>query len=559
MNDYGYISEYHNAILDGSIVVGKWVALWYKYVTDGLDAGKFFYSEKKARLAINFIENFLHHHEGALAPQLVKLELWQKAMLSVIFGILDADGNRQFREVFTVIARKNGKTLLAAGIANLMTFLDDYGARVYFAAPKLEQANLCFDAYFQSLSKEPELSRLARKRRTDIYVQSNNATAKPIAFNAQKSDGMNISCVICDEVASWRGAPGLRFYEVLKSSGGARRQPLYFNISTAGYENDGIYDELMKRATRALMGGSAETRLAPFLYVIDDPQKWNDIEELRKSNPNLGVSVTEKYLRDEAAIAEGSLSKKAEFLTKYCNVKQNSSQAWLDAETVRKMSGEALRLEDFRNSYCVAGIDLSQTTDLTAAVIVIERDGELYVFAKFWLPSAKLADATARDGLPYDIYVQRGLLELSGENFVDYHNCFRWILSLMRDCGIFPQKIGYDRYSAQYLIQDLQAAGLHTDDVYQGDNLWGVLQEMEGLFKDGKVHIGDNDLLKIHLLNSAIKWSAERGRGKLVKMKPTAHIDGAAALADAFTVRQKWAQEIGERLRNPQLSANSGG
>lgn len=549
-NDYGYITRYHKAIVDGAVTVGKWVSLWYRYVVDGLDAGRFFYSRKRARAVVAFMENFLHHHEGALAPGLVKLELWQKAMLSVIFGVLDADGNRQFREVLTVIARKNGKTLLAAGIAEYMTFLDDYGARVYFAATKLEQASLCFNAYLQSLSHEPELSRMARKRRTDIYVRANNATAKPLAFSAQKSEGFNISCVICDEIASWRGAGSLRFYESLKSSGGARRQPLYFSISTAGYEDGGIFDELMARATRVLMGGSSENRLAPFLYVVDDAEKWNDIEELRKSNPNLGVSVTAEYLRDEAAIAEGSLSKKAEFLTKYCNIKQNSSQAWLDAETVRKMSGAALSPEDFRHSYAVAGIDLSQTTDLTAAVMVVERGGELYVFAKFWMPAAKLDYASARDGLPYEIYAQRGLLELSGENFVDYHDCFRWIVSMIRDHEIAPLQIGYDRYSAQYLIQDLNACNLKTDDVYQGDNLWGVLQEMEGLFRDGKVHIGDNDLLKIHLLNAAIKRSAERGRGKLVKIRPTAHIDGVAALADAFTVRQKWKPEIGEQLRN---------
>ena len=134
MNQYGYISRYHNAILDGTVTVGKWIALWYDYVVNGLDAGRFFYSERKARFAVAFMENFLHHHEGALAPGLVKLELWQKAMLSIIFGVVDADGNRQFREVLTVIARKNGKTLLAAGIGLLMTFTDDYGARVYFAA-----------------------------------------------------------------------------------------------------------------------------------------------------------------------------------------------------------------------------------------------------------------------------------------------------------------------------------------------------------------------------------------------------------------------------------------
>lgn len=182
--------------------------------------------------------------------------------------------------------------------------------------------------------------------------------------------------------------------------------------------------------------------------------------------------------------------------------------------------------------------------------MVIEKNSELYVFAKFWLPAEKIDEAIARDGVPYNIYVQRGLLELAGENYVDYKACYEWLKNLIEQYEILPLKVGYDRYSAQYLVQDLEAYGFQCDDVYQGDNLWGVLQEMEGLFKDGKVHIGDNDLLKIHLLNSAIKMSTERGRGKLVKISPTAHIDGVAALADAFCVRQKWNETIGIQLRN---------
>jgi phage terminase large subunit-like protein len=187
---------------------------------------------------------------------------------------------------------------------------------------------------------------------------------------------------------------------------------------------------------------------------------------------------------------------------------------------------------------------------LTSACIIIEKNGELYVFSKFWLPNEKIDEATARDGLPYNIYIQRGLMAESGDNFVDYHDCFEWLTSLVENYEILPLQVGYDRYSAQYLVQDLKAYGFQTDDVFQGDNLWGVLQEMEGLFKDGKVHIGDNDLLKVHLFNSAIKMNAERGRGKLIKLNPNDHIDGVAALADAFCVRQKWYGELGERLRN---------
>ena len=331
---------------------------------------------------------------------------------------------------------------------------------------------------------------------------------------------------------------------------GARPDSFILSCTTSGYLNDGIYDELMKRSTRFLLGDSRETRLLPILYMIDDVDKWNDINELKKSNPNLGVSVPVDYLLEEIAIAEGSLSKKAEFLTKYCCIKQNSSLAWLPSKIVEGASGEPLRLDDFRNSYAVGGIDLSQTRDLTACTAVIEKNGELYVFAKFFLPRERIDEATQRDGLPYNAYIQRGLLQPSGDNFIDYHDCYQWFVDLIEQYQIFPLQTGYDRYSAQYLVQEMSQYGFHMDDVYQGENLYGVIQETQGLLEDNKIHIGDNDLLKVHLLNCAIKMSTERGRGRLVKINPSLHIDGAAALLDAMTVRQKYYAEIGEQLKN---------
>ena len=373
---------------------------------------------------------------------------------------------------------------------------------------------------------------------------------KKIAFSAKKADGFNPSLAICDEIAAWEGDKGLKQYEVMKSGQGARPDGLLLSCTTSGYVNDSIFDELTKRSTRFLLGESKETRMLPFMYMIDDIDKWNDINELRKSNPNLGVSISVDYLLEEIAVAEGSLSKKAEFIVKYCNIKQNSSLAWLPAQVVERAGGPPLKLDDFRDCYAVAGVDLSQTTDLTAAVCVIQRDGELYVFAHFWMPSEKIDEATQRDGVPYRIYEQRGFLSASGDNFVDYHDCYRWLTALIEKYSIYPLKVGYDRYSAQYLIQDLEAYGFQTDDVYQGENLYPVIRETEGLLKDGKIHIGDNDLLKIHLLNSAVKMSVERGKGKLVKLSATDHIDGTAALLDAMTMRQKWFGEIGDQLKN---------
>ena len=545
------ILEYYQQITDGTITVGRWIKKLYALIVKRLEDGTYTFSAKKATAAIRFIEAFCRHHEGALAPQHIKLELWQKALVSLIFGILDKDGNRQFREIFLVIARKNGKTLLAAAIANYCTFLDgEYGGRIYFAAPKLEQANLCFEAYHQMIEQEPELNAMAQKRRTDIYVKEWNTTAKPLAFSAKKSDGLNVSLGVADEIASWQGDAGLKFYEVLKSSMGARKQPILLAMSSAGYANDGIYDELFKRATRFLTGDSREARLLPVLYIIDDAERWADINELVKSNPNLGVSVSVDYMLEEIAVAEGSLSKKAEFLTKYANLKQNSSIAWLDVPVVEKATGAHLELEQFRDSYAVAGIDLSRTTDLTSCCVVVEKDGILNVISQFYIPAERIDEATERDNVPYQAYIDRGILTPSGDNFIDYHDCFQWFADLVEKYQIYPLMIGYDRYSAQYLVQDLKAYGNQVDDVFQGENLWPVIQEAEGLLKDGRINIGDNDLLKAHLLNCALKMNNQRGRGKIEKINATLHIDGAAALLDALTVRQKWWSQIGEQLQN---------
>lgn len=544
-----YIFEYYQAMQDGSIVVGKWIRMFFEYIVKGLQTQSFFFNQKKANKAIRFIENFCHHCEGR--DDLLKLELWQKAIVSIVFGVLDKDGSRQFREVVVIIGRKNGKSLFAAAVIAYCVFLDgEYGAKAFCVAPKLDQADLVYSSFWQTIAKEPELAALVKRRKSDFYIESTNSSVKKIAFNARKSDGFNPHLTVCDEIASWPGAPGLKQYEVMKSALGARRQPLILSISTSGYENEGIYDELIKRCTRFLLGDSRERRLAPFLYMIDDISRWNDINELRKSNPNLGVSVSVDYMIEEIAVAEGSLSKKAEFLTKYCNIKQNSSQAWLNAQDVEKISGAGMNLREFSGCYCVGGIDLSRTTDLTACTIVIEKNSKLHVFSKFFLPSERIDEATARDGVPYSAYVQRGILYPSGDNFVDYNDCFNWFRSLIEEYQIYPLKVGYDRYTAQYLVQDMQKYGFHMDDVFQGFNLTPVIRETEGLVRDGVFCIGDNDLLKIHLLDTALKIESESGRSKIVKLNTSAHIDGCAALLDAMTVRQKYYAEIGEQLKN---------
>ena len=568
-----WILYYYQRICDGSELVGRWTRLIYEYLVKGLESGLFFYDAKKANAAIDWMEEHCFHVKGPLAPNPLKFEPWQKALIAAIFGIVDKDGKRQFWEVLLVIGRKDGKSLLGSAIADYaFRVVGGYGAEVYCVAPKLDQADIIYMTTWQMITLDPEYKALAekcnerdcrgvkvndqsmlpKKRRSDLSIVGTNSVMKKIAFAAKTADGWNPSLCLCDEIAAWPGDKGLKMYEVMKSGMGARAgDALLISMTTSGYENDGIYDELMKRSTRFLLGDSNEKHLLPVIYMIDDPDKWNDLNELKKAMPQLRVSVSADYILNEISVAEQSLSKKAEFLTKYCNIKQSSSQAWLNTQDIEKnFSGALLDLADFRECYAVAGIDLSQTTDLTAAVLIIERHGVQYVFAHFWMPAERIDEATARDGVPYRTFVQRGFLSLSGEGFVDYKDVEKWFTDMIEEYRIYPLKVGYDRYSAQYLVQDMSAYGFNMDDVFQGENLTPVINELDGMMREGRFDCGDNGLLKIHLRNSALKMNNETNRKRLVKISQTKRIDGMAAFLDAMCVRQKWYAEIGEQLHN---------
>ena len=545
-----YIVEYHDKIERGQIIAGKWIKKIYKILVDGIKSGDWDFDAKKANKAIQFIENFCHHSKGR--NDLFKLELWQKAIVSAIFGILDKKTHRrQFREIFLLVGRKNGKSLFAAAIMAYVAYIDgEYGSELYCLAPKLDQADIVYDSFYKITQAEEELAEVTKKRRSDIYIAELNTTIKKIAFNAKKADGFNPTMTTNDEMEAWPGDQGLKQYEVMVSGTGARTEPITLSTSTAGYVNDGIFDELMKRSTAFLKGSSKERRLLPFLYMIDDLEKWNTKEELAKANPNLGVSVQWEFFEEQIAIALQSLSKKAEFMTKYCNIKQNSSIAWLDYETVAKAAGQPYTLDDFRGCYCVAGIDLSRKTDLTAVSLVIEKGGKNHIITQFFMPQERYNVAIDEEGVPYNIFKEQGYLTISGEHQVNYKDVFAWFVRLIKEYKIRPLKVGYDRYCAGYLVEEMKESGFHMDDVYQGTNLTPVLNTFEGDLKDGMYLMGDNNLLKSHLLNVAVQIQTDDSRMKPVKIEKRAHIDGAVSIFDALAVKMKYHKEIGRQLQN---------
>ena len=553
VNDENAILAYYQGISDGSIVVGKWIRQLYEVILDGLEDKTWFFDQRKASTVIRFIERFVHHYKGQLAPQRIKLELFQRASLSLMFGIVDGDGIRQFNECMWVEGRKCGKTIVAAGIENYFAYAGgEFGSELYFLAPKLAQSSLAFSSFAFNVNHEPDLKKRTKSTKSNgLFIAETNTTIQKLPFAEKTSDGFNPMSWVGDEIAAWVGDKGLKQWEVMVSGTGARREPFGLAISSAGYEREGLYDEMFRRGTSFLNGNSREKHLLPILYKIDNPDKWDDINELRKSLPGLGITVSVKFILNEIEKARESLSKKREFLTKYCNEPQSSSAAWMTAQDVNKCFCDTGKtLEDFRHTYALTGIDLSQTTDLTAVVVMVQKADTVWFFARFYMPKNKLEEAKARDGIPYDKYIQQGYLILSGENQVDYHDVEAFYDELRRKYEILPLKNGYDRYSAAYLVQDLDSQGFHMESVSQGSNLTGVIIDTEGMIKDGILRSAEeNNLMKIHMMDSALHYY-EDNRRKLEKVSGTAHIDGMAALLDAMTMRRNYYNELEQLLRN---------
>ena len=550
------ILQYWNEIQSGGINAGKWIRMLYDVILQGLTEHKWYYSHERAENAIGFIERYCHHYKGKLAPQRIKLSLWERATICLIFGIVDDNVRRMFVEVFLVIGRKQGKTILCGAICTYLAFCGEYGSECYALAPKIDQSDLLFSAVEYNVHAEPELDSITKSTKyRGLFIQETNTTIKKLAFSSKKSDGYNPMFWSADEVAAWPGVAGLRQWEVMVSGTGAREEPLGIALSSGGYENDGLFDELMKRGTGFLMGHSREKHLLPILYMIDDPEKWDDMEELEKSLPGLGESVSREFIRKEIDIAHESISKEIEFKTKYCNLKQNISTAWLRAEDINKAFGYRKPMEEIRGHYCVSGLDLSQCVDLTSACIITEVDGILWIHSHFWMPKNKLKIRTEEDKIPYEVYVRKGFLTLSGEEFVDYRDVLQWYIDLIKKYKVYPLIVGYDRWSAHEIVQELEQKHFKTDSVTQGFNLSTVSDTVEGMLREGRIRdMDDNDLLKIHFADAAQQMESNtenaHPRKKLVKISKYAHVDGMAAVLDAMAMRQfKWA-ELGKRLEN---------
>lgn len=530
-----YLKAYLDAIEGGEIVVCKRIRKVYtRLVYEAENPGKYRFDEEKANRPIEFIERFCKHSKGEWAGQPVRLELFQKAFISALFGFVDSKtGFRKYREAFFMVARKNGKSTMLAGIALDMLLADgEAGAEVYSVATKKDQAKIIFDEVCHMVSQSPYLRKHIKKRKSDLYFSASMSKLQPLGKNSDTLDGLNSSCVILDEAHAVKDR---NLYEVMRQSQSARTQPLFVTITTAGTVRECIFDDMYSYACKVADGVITDPTFLPIVYELDSKAEWKDPGAWFKPNPGLGRIKKLEDLMAKVERAKQSPKDLSGILTKDFNVRETLYNAWLDFDTINNES--TFSLEDFRGCYAIGGADLSLTTDLTCAtVLMLNPDTrERFVWQMYWLPEDNFNQRVQEEKIPYDKWREAGLVRLCRGNTIDYSDVTAWFLELVNEHGITPLWVYYDSWSARYWVEEMEGYGFKMERCIQGAKTLSLpMQNLGADLQAKKVNYNNNPILKWCLTNTAVQ---EDRNGNIVPKKassPKQRIDGTASLLDAY-------------------------
>lgn len=528
-----YIKEYLDKINSGEIIVGKKIKKIYTRLNEESEDNSlpFYFDEKKGERPIQFIETFCKQAEGEIGKP-IELELFQKAYIQALFGFLNRDTNkRRFNETMFLVGRKNGKTTMLSAIALYMMIADGEGsAECYSVATKKDQASKAFKSACAMRSQSPEIRAIVNKRRTDMYMPSTFSSFEPLSSDSDTLDGLNAHLVIIDELHAIKDR---NLYEVMKQSTSSRTQPLVVMITTAGTVRENIFDDIYNYANNVLDGAIKNDAFLPILYELDKTEEWKDIKCWAKANPGLGTIKQYKYLTEQVQRAKDDISSKKGVLCKDFNVRSNTEEKWLDFDTVN--NEETFDIENLRNNYAIGGVDLSSTTDLTCATLLIFKNGIKYVIQQYFIPEDRLEEKKQEDNVPYDIWKERGLLTTCPGARVNYSDVTEWLYKMHTDYSIHALFVGYDSWGSQYWIEEMQEYGFQMDQVIQGaKTMSNPMKELEADLKEKKVNYNNNPILKWCLLNTSIETDKNDNIRPIKGKKTKQRIDGAVSLIDAY-------------------------
>ena len=530
-----YIAEYNAMIECGEIPACRRIKEVYaRLAAESQTPGRYVFDEVRATRPIEFIERFCRHSKGEWAGRPVRLELFQKAFIQALFGFIDTEtGLRRYREAFFLVGRKNGKSTLLAGLALYMLIADgEDGAEVYSTATKYAQARLLFDECHNMVKQSPELSKHIKKRKTDLYYIPTMSKLQPLSRNSDSLDGLNASFVIMDEL---HGIKDRNLYEVMRQSQSARRQPLLVMITTAGTVRECIFDDMYNHACDVADGVITDNSFLPVLYELDRRTEWSDPGAWIKANPSLGHIKKLDDLQLKVERAKQSPNDLSGVLCKEFNIRETVHSAWLSFDAINNT--DTFDLEEFRGAYCIGGADLSITTDLTCASLLLMKRGsdKKYVVQMYWLPADNLQERVTQDKIPYDKWAARGLLRLCAGNSINYSDVTAWFVETVKQYDLFPAWIYYDSYSARYFVEEMQMQGFTMVRCIQGAKTLSLPMQMLGAdLQAHRVIYNNNPILKWCLTNTGVQTDRNGNIVPIKNQSPKQRIDGAAALLDCY-------------------------
>lgn len=555
---YNPILEYMEKIKSGEEIVSAKVRRIYKKLADDVydQTSEYEYNADRANHAIEFIENFCKHSKGSWGGKSIELELWQKAFLAATFGFIHKiDGTRKYREVLLVVGRKNGKSTVGSGIGLYLQISDgELGAEVYAVATKKDQAKLVWLEAKRMVNKSPALRKRIKPLVSELVGLTNDSTFKPLGSDSDTLDGLNVSGALLDEIHAWKDK---NLYDVIVDGTSSREQPLIVMISTAGTVREAVYDMKYEEAELLLNGlddpdGYKDDRFLPIIYELDNKKEWQDESCWKKANPGLGTIKKIDSLATKVNKAKVNSMLVKNLLTKDFNIRETSTESWLSFEDLNNT--ETFDIATMGFTYGIGGADLSQTTDLTAAKIICKRrnDEKIYALSMYWLPEDLLEERAKEDKIPYDLWKDRGLLRTTPGNKINHKFVTEWFLEIRNEYGIYLPWVGYDRYSADYWVDEMKTyyGSQAMEPVAQGKPTLSVpMRILEADLKAKKVIYNNNPIDKWCLSNTAIdidpkNQTIQPHKGKNQRRR----IDGTAALLNAYVALERHLEEYNNMI-----------
>lgn len=542
-DDYNPIMEYWEKIQSGEEIVCDKIRRTYKKIVYDLEnPDKYFYSNKRANHIIEFFENYCRPSKGKASGERIVLELWEKAMLATVFGFIDNNGLRKYREAILIVGKKNGKSLLASGIGNYLLIADgENGPEIYAVATKKDQAKIIWTEAKKMVKKSPVLRRRIKTLVAELSSEDyNDGTFKPLASDSDTLDGLNVHGALMDEFHQWKN--GRPLYDIIADGVTAREQPLIFMTSTAGTIREDIYDQKYEEAERIINGyfdenGYKDERTIAFIYELDSRKEWTDEKCWKKANPGLGTIKNYEALKEKVEKAQKNPSNVKNVVCKEFNIRETSSEAWLTFEQLNNT--EKFDLQKLKPRYGIGGVDLSSTTDLTNATVIfmVPNDKRIYVLQMYWLPEDLLEQRVREDKISYDLWHKQGLLRLCPGNKIHYKYITEWFKEVQNELDIYLFKCGYDSWSATYFVEEMANTFGKTvmEPVIQGKKTLSSPMKSLGADLDKKLVIyNNNPILKWCLTNTSVDVDKNDNIQPCKGNLGTRRIDGMAGLLDAY-------------------------